>query len=266
MKLFLSLSFIGLASAWDDVILSPIAGKTGPVAAVYFAQVRLYTLRYSQSNLLSYISQGADIDTDQYSSILASLQSAVSFPLWVGVPQTPFDIAAIPLGLSTGITRIQKAMVDAGMPESPDFNFYGGHSLGGAMIPDYVNDNSASADGQFLLGSFLGRKFRTGATDEGRPQVEYPVPTLTVGGELDGLCRISRITEALYNQVRNELRATPKHCMVHVYAFLTYAPFVCSFCMLLLYASLCSHRPPRSPSPVTPPLLPGTSPSRSSRA
>jgi hypothetical protein len=91
-------------------------------------------------------------------------------------------------------------MAEAGMP-SPDFNFYGGHSLGGAMMPDYVADNADAADGQFLWGAFLGRKFRTGTTAEGRPQVEYPVPTLTVGGELDGLCRISRITEALYNQI-----------------------------------------------------------------
>ena len=31
--------------------------------------------------------------------------------------------------------------------------------------------------------------------------MEFPVPTLTIGGELDGLCRISRIAEALYTQV-----------------------------------------------------------------
>ena len=69
------------------------------------------------------------------------------------------------------------------------------------MMPDYVASNAPNADGMFLLGSFLTRKYKTATTDEGRPQVEFPVPTLTVGGELDGLCRISRIAEALYTQI-----------------------------------------------------------------
>jgi len=87
------------------------------------------------------------------------------------------------------------------MPE-PSKTFYSGHSLGGAMMPDYVADNVAdTADAMVLMGSFITRKYKTGKTEEGRPQVEFPVPTLTVGGELDGLCRISRITEALYTQV-----------------------------------------------------------------
>jgi hypothetical protein len=91
-------------------------------------------------------------------------------------------------------------MVSQGM--KAELNFYGGHSLGGAMMPDYVFENAAeTADGMLLLGSFITRKYKTGTTAEGRPQVEFPVPTLTIGGELDGLCRIPRITEALYTQV-----------------------------------------------------------------
>jgi hypothetical protein len=87
------------------------------------------------------------------------------------------------------------------MPE-PSKTFFSGHSLGGAMMPDYVADNVAdTADAMVLLGSFITRKYKTGKTEEGRPQVEFPVPTLTVGGELDGLCRVSRITEALYTQI-----------------------------------------------------------------
>jgi hypothetical protein len=70
------------------------------------------------------------------------------------------------------------------------------------MMPTYVNETVAdSAAGVVLMGSFITRAFKTGKTSEGRPQVEFPVPTLTIGGELDGLCRISRITEALYTQI-----------------------------------------------------------------
>lgn len=70
------------------------------------------------------------------------------------------------------------------------------------MMPDYVIENvKDTAAGMVLMGSFITRKYKTGITKEGRPQIEYPVPTLTIGGELDGLCRVSRITEALYSQV-----------------------------------------------------------------
>lgn len=166
---------------WEDVILQPPSDKTGPVAALFFGQ-------------------GADIKTSQYTKIMTSLQDAVDFPLWVGIPQFPMDVAAVPKGLEWGVKRINAKMVAAGM--SSELEFYGGHSLGGAMMPGYVAEHVAeTADGQFLLGAFLTRKYKTGVTAEGRPQVEYPVPTLTVGGELDGLCRITRITEALYTQV-----------------------------------------------------------------
>ncbi|GMH99340.1 hypothetical protein TrST_g3567 [Triparma strigata] len=182
MKSFITLLLLlPFSLAWDDVILSPPEGKNGEPKALYFAQ-------------------GADISTDQYSSILSLLQEKVSFPLWVGIPQCPADVAAIPFGLSSGISRIQKAMTKQGMP-SPSHSFYAGHSLGGAMMPDYVASKPDEADAMFLLGSFITRKYKTGSTSGGRPQVEFPVPTLTVGGELDGLCRISRIVEALYTQV-----------------------------------------------------------------
>jgi hypothetical protein len=38
MKFFM-LSLLGVAAAWDDVVIAPPSGKVGPVAAVYFAQV-----------------------------------------------------------------------------------------------------------------------------------------------------------------------------------------------------------------------------------
>ena len=145
---------------------------------------------------------GADIKTSQYTSILTDLQEAVDFPLWVGIPQCLENIAAIPGTLSSGIDRVSKTLSSQGMPP-PGFTFFGGHSLGGAMIPDYVAglESDAPRDGMFLLGSFLTRKYKSAKTSEGRPQFSFPVPTLTVGGELDGLCRLTRIAESLYTQV-----------------------------------------------------------------
>lgn len=62
-------------------------------------------------------------------------------------------------------------------------------------------DGKVDANGMVLLGSFLTRKWKTAAAADGRPQMAFPVPSLTIGGELDGLCRISRIAESLYTQV-----------------------------------------------------------------
>jgi hypothetical protein len=131
---------------------------------------------------------------------LTELQNTVDFPLWVGIPQCPLNVAAIPGGLRKGIDRITSDMEEMGM--KAEKHFYAGHSLGGAMMPDYVYDEVAdSATGMFLFGAFLTRKFKTGSTEEGRPQVQFPVPSLTVGGELDGLARLSRMVEALYTQI-----------------------------------------------------------------
>jgi len=124
-----------------------------------------------------------------------------------------------------------------GMPSNLHRKFFSGHSLGGAMLPDYIiNEQVNSTTGIILLGAFLTRKYRTGNTTNGTPQVVFPVPSLTIGsslfiiiiitiiivhhyyhhyynniivyhyyhhigGELDGLCRITRITEALHTQV-----------------------------------------------------------------
>lgn len=53
--------------------------------------------------------------------------------------------------------------------------------------------------GQMLNGAFITHKWR----DPGTQLVlsNYSVPTLTIGGELDGNCRISRIIEQYYIQM-----------------------------------------------------------------
>lgn len=181
MRIWLLL-LVTCVAAWDDIILSPPQDKRGDPAMLYFIQ-------------------GAQIKTSQYTSILSLLQSKVDFPLWIGIPQCPLDVPAIPGALKDGIERVGKAMVKQGAPKVSK-TFISGHSLGGAMIPDFVQgDFHDTADAVVLLGSFITRKFKTGKTDAGRPQVEFPVPVLTVGAELDGLCRITRISEALYSQI-----------------------------------------------------------------
>lgn len=180
-KVTLALALATGVLGWDDLILEPPSDKTGTPVAMLFGQ-------------------GASIDTSQYEALGKAIQAAAPFPLWFGAPQNYFDTAAIPTTLTVGMSRIKSAMYEMGMPENIT-TFFGGHSLGGAMMPDYVENSEKDAAGMILMGSFLTRKHKTGATAEGRPQVEFPVPVLTVGAELDGLCRLTRIAEALYTQV-----------------------------------------------------------------
>lgn len=146
------------------------------------------------------IISGAQLNTSQYVTVSQSIQNAVSFPLWVAIPQCLRDLCVIPLTLKNSINRIQKKLKDRGVVYK--HAFYIGHSMGGAMIPGYVAEHAAdTAAGVIMLGAFLTHTYKTGSTPEGRPQVEFPVPSLTIGGDLDGLCRLTRIAEALYSQV-----------------------------------------------------------------
>ena len=71
--------------------------------------------------------------------------------------------------------------------------FSAGHSLGGIIVQGYTKSNPEKFKGQILMGSFLNRGQVEGKAGDKCP---YPVPTLTIGGEVDGLARISRIAEA----------------------------------------------------------------------
>jgi len=65
--------------------------------------------------------------------------------------------------------------------------FYGGHSLGGSTAASWVHDNSDDVLGAFALGAYVSIKIKD-------PALNYKVPFLTVGAELDGwMARTTRI-------------------------------------------------------------------------
>lgn len=158
-----------LAVAADDVILKPVKQGSMEVALIYI--------------------QGAQIGTDKYVSLAKAIQAASPYTLWLGIPEFWLD-APQPLDLSEGIARVMQTMKNGGMTATKVF--FGGHSLGGAMLEDYVFANSNATAGQILMGSFIERKYRNKT---------YPVATLTIAGELDGLCRITRLMESYYHQI-----------------------------------------------------------------
>ena len=158
----------GLATA-DDVVLKPIRKSDTEVALVFI--------------------QGADIKPAQYVPLAQSVQNASEYALWVGIVECLLDLPA-PLDVSEGVSRILSTMKSSGMTATSVF--FAGHSLGGMALQDYLYNDVKDAPGQMLLGSFLLRRYRN---------VTYPVPTMTIGGELDGLARVTRIMEEYYHRV-----------------------------------------------------------------
>ena len=146
------------------------------------------TLGASEIGLV--VIQGAEISTDKYVPLVEKLQNISKYSIWVGIPEFLVNIPD-PLAISEVIERILKSMNNSGMPKTAKI-FFLAHSLGGIIIQDHLASNPTIAAGQILMGSFLTSKFRS---------VEYKVPTMTLGGELDGLTRVTRILEEYYFRI-----------------------------------------------------------------
>ena len=159
----------------DDVIVKP--PKAGPV------------------DVALVIVQGAEIPADRYIPLAKAIHAGQGLfkntpSVWIGIPQFALSTPE-PLAIGSGISRVVKAMYDQGMNKSAKL-FFAGHSLGGVILQDYLNNSPAGVKGQVLMGSFLQRKYRN---------TSFPVPTMTIGGELDGLCHVTRIMEEYYHRV-----------------------------------------------------------------
>lgn len=136
--------------------------------------------------------QGASITPNKYIPLIQQLQNISKYSIWVGIPEFLLDTPE-PLAISRSVNNILTSMNNSGMPKTAKI-FFLAHSLGGIILQDYLASNPSIAAGQVLMGSFLSSKYRN---------VTYPVPTMTLGGELDGLCRVTRIMEEYYFRILN---------------------------------------------------------------
>lgn len=116
------------------------------------------------------------------------------------------------------VGRATAAMVAGGFKMSKP-SFIAAHSQVTALaLQDYVA-STLNATGLILLGSFLKRSYH------GPPP--YPIPTLTIGGELDGVCRVTRIMEEYVlriHTVKNQTAAI-KHSPVVIVRGMTHLQF-----------------------------------------
>jgi hypothetical protein len=81
--------------------------------------------------------------------------AASSLQLWIALPQC-FGGVPVPPAIDVAVSLAEKALLLA-MNSSSSVMFFGGHSLGGAMVQTL--SQSLSAAGLLLTGSFLSRKW-----------------------------------------------------------------------------------------------------------
>lgn len=156
--------------------------------------------------------QGASISPDRYVSLFSKLQSSSSSSIWVGISDFTLDMPD-PLTMGSMVADLLAEMKAKGLPDSHR-TFYAGHSLGGTVLALHLKD--VLADGVILMGSFLNRSVRSLNAD-GSSRIAFLSPTLTVGNELDGQCRVSRIAEQFFHSVDNiQVDQRGKHPVVVV--------------------------------------------------
>ncbi|MDJ0796563.1 MAG: hypothetical protein QNJ51_06955 [Calothrix sp. MO_167.B12] len=151
--------------------------------------------------------QGEGIEIERYRPVAQAIQAAASdLKLWVGIPQFLGD-SPIPRETGLAINKVISEMEKSGMPHTDNL-FCIAHSVGGIAIQKYLKSFPERAKGQILMGSFLGKWNLADLDSQGATIIQYPVPTLTIGGTLDGLARITRIAAAYWYQQINPSQPT----------------------------------------------------------
>lgn len=142
--------------------------------------------------------QGAFCDNAGYETIAAEVQAegvAKGQRIFVGIPDF-ITGSPDPISLPGKVSDAVATLRDLGF--TGDNIVLAGHSLGGVMAQGYTKSNSDTVKAQVLMGAVLTRDQRSINAD-GTSNIDYPVPTLTVGGTKDGLMRISRVSEAFWH-------------------------------------------------------------------
>ena len=146
--------------------------------------------------------QGEGIPVERYRPIAQAIQSAApDLSIWIGIPQFIGD-SPIPRETGLAINKTLSELHNAGMPPTDNL-FFIAHSVGGIAIQKYLQSFPERAKGQILMGSFLGKRYCSKIDAQGKTIIQYNVPTLTIGGTLDGLARITRIAAAFWYQQLN---------------------------------------------------------------
>lgn len=169
LKLFFVFKLFYLISASSDIILKPIKEGTNTAALIFI--------------------HGAELPPERYVPLMIQIQTTSSNRLWIAIPSFLDDFPVKEVRPKVFDEMLAK-LYASGMPTNTTV-FLGGHSLGGITSQSLAIEYKNKIAGQMLMGSFLERKYHSTGTP-------YPVSTLTLSGELDGLARVTRIIESFY--------------------------------------------------------------------
>lgn len=173
LRSVLAASAVALCYGADNTFMKPIKAGDTEIAVIWI--------------------QGAQCPQTGYVPLLQELQKTSEHAMWVGQPSYLLDTPE-PVRLQAGIDNTLKLMTDAGMGKDVKV-FYAAHSLGTVFLQMFCAKNVDRCAGQILAGGFIARTSYY-------PSFSYPVPTLTMGGSLDGLARVTRTgAEAYYQQI-----------------------------------------------------------------
>ncbi|KAK3101187.1 hypothetical protein FSP39_001620 [Pinctada imbricata] len=130
------------------------------------------------------IAPGAGIAGSAYNPLAVALQNESPMKLWV-VLLDDFLVGAVnPPQLIQVVSMAKSSLMQAGFKS--DEIYLAGHSLGGAMTAMY-GFNGSGLKGAILFAAYL---------TNGNHLKDFPVPVLTISGDLDGLTRVTRIASS----------------------------------------------------------------------
>ena len=166
------------ANAAQDVVIAALSNDT------------------SVPNVCIIFLQGALIEAQYYVEPLTQIQAQLkdSYPVWIGIPQFAGSLVN-PLQIDAGFKAVQEKLFALGMPHDVNY-FLAGHSLGGAQVALYSLENPIFK-GNMLWGATLMGDLKNNVT----------IPTLQLGGELDGLTPIMRMVSVSSEHTSSNLIA-----------------------------------------------------------
>ena len=154
----------------------------------------------------------------QYLPLAKAMQASTSQRLWMCLVDLGGAVQPAPKDVAVMVGRAAQGLVAEGFKMSEP-SFIAAHSEATASAMQDYAVSTLNATGLILLGSFLKRSYRASPP--------YPIPTLTIGGELDGVCRVTRIMEEYVHRIHaaENRTAAIKHSPVVVIRGMTHMQF-----------------------------------------
>lgn len=174
---------VGVAASLLVWLYSAVAGATEIEDHEKFLLLQPDRQESALTGLLVLV-PGAQVEPEDYAQLAQTIQSRSSLSLWVAILRMTGNMPNPPQG--AGRLRDAWVAVEERVERSlaAERVFVAGHSMGGIIARRIARD--AQVGGLILLASYLPKSRVTGYDR----LAEYPLPVLTLGGDLDGQTRL----------------------------------------------------------------------------